>query len=83
MTTKNAAPPRVSYNRTIGVAAMQGRGFYYPWDSVVGSDGRLYVLGRALDGDPRGVRVTVLEPCLAFFPSLYIVVSHPLPLTTR
>lgn len=61
MTTKNAAPPRVSYNRTIGVAAMQGRGFYYPWDSVVGSNGRLYVLGRALDGDPRGVRVTVLD----------------------
>lgn len=49
------------YDRTIGVAAMQGRGFYYPWDNAIAPDGRLYVLGRGLDGDPRGVRVTVLD----------------------
>jgi DNA-binding beta-propeller fold protein YncE len=60
MTTTETAT-RVAYNRTVGVAAMLGRGFYYPWASVVGADGRLYVLGRGLDGDPRGVRVTVMD----------------------
>lgn len=52
---------RLVYNRTIGVAAMQGRGLYYPWDNAVAEDGKLYVLGRGLDGDPRGVRVTVMD----------------------
>ena len=61
MTTEAATGHRIGYNRTIGVAAMVGRGFFYPWASVVGSDGRLYVLGRGLDGDPRGVRVTVMD----------------------
>ncbi len=40
---------------------MEGRGFYYPWSAVVAHDGRLFVLGRGLEGDPRGVRVTVLD----------------------
>lgn len=40
---------------------MQGRGFYYPWSVAVGNDGRLYVLGRGSDSDPRGVRVTVMD----------------------
>ena len=60
-TTKAPAAQRISYNRTIGVAAMEGRGFYYPWDVAVAADGRLFVLGRGLDNDPRGVRFTVLD----------------------
>ena len=51
---------RITYSRTIGVAAMQGRGFYYPWSITVADDGRLFVLGRGSDSDPRGVRVTVM-----------------------
>ena len=52
---------RLSYNRTIGVTAMFGRGFYYPVDIVAGEDDRLYVLNRSSDGDKRGVRVTVMN----------------------
>ncbi len=51
---------RLNYHGTIGVAAMQGRGFYYPWSIAVADDGRLFVLGRGSDSDPRGVRVTVM-----------------------
>ena len=49
----------LKYSHTIGLSTMEGRGFYYPNDSVVGADGRLYVVSRTLDGDNRGVRVTV------------------------
>ena len=52
---------RLSYNRTIGVTAMFGRGFYYPVDIIGGKDGRLYVLNRSSDGDKRGVRITVMN----------------------
>lgn len=52
---------RLSYNRTIGVTAMFGRGFYYPVDIVAGEDDRLYVLNRSSDGDKRGVRITVMN----------------------
>ena len=52
---------RLTYNRTIGIAAMEGRGFYYPWSAAVADDGKIFVLGRGLDGDPRGVRVTVMN----------------------
>ena len=52
---------RLSYNRTIGVAAMQGRGFYYPWSATVADDGKIFVLGRGSDSDPRGTRVTVMN----------------------
>jgi DNA-binding beta-propeller fold protein YncE len=38
---------------------MEGRGFYYPSDAVIDMDGRLLVANRSLDGDPRGVRVTI------------------------
>jgi DNA-binding beta-propeller fold protein YncE len=52
---------RLTYNRTIGVAAMQGRGFYYPWDGAVADDGTIFILGRGSDSDIRGVRMTVLN----------------------
>ena len=52
---------RLTYNRTIGVTAMFGRGFYYPVDIVGGDDDRLYVLNRSSDGDKRGVRITVMN----------------------
>ena len=56
-----AASERLAYNRTIGLAAMSGRGLYYPMDSAIGADGRSYVLGRGSDADKRGVRVTVMN----------------------
>jgi len=52
---------RLKYNRTIGVAAMQGRGFFYPWSVALAKNGKIFVLGRGSEGDPRGVRITVMN----------------------
>ncbi len=52
---------RLSYNRTIGVTAMFGRGLYYPVDVAYDRDDRLYVINRSSDADKRGVRITVMD----------------------
>ena len=41
---------------------MQGRGYYYPSATAIGGDGKIYTVSRSLEGDPRGVRVTVTDP---------------------
>ena len=51
----------LKYDRTVGLAAMQGRGYYYPVDVAIRDDGRLYVLSRSHDGDTSGVRVTICD----------------------
>ena len=51
----------LEYTQTIGIVAMEGRGFEYPTDTVVGSNGRLYVLNRSRDLGERAVRITVLD----------------------
>ena len=51
----------LTYSHTIGLCTMQGRGYYYPSDSVVGKDSRLYVPSRSVEGDPRGVRITACD----------------------
>ena len=50
----------LAYSFTLGVAAMEGRGFYYPVDVGVGS-GRLYILGRSHEGDTRGIQVCMMD----------------------
>ncbi len=49
------------YDCTIGLSVMEGRGFYYPTDTVPASNGRLYVVNRSLEGVDRGVRVTMCD----------------------
>lgn len=49
------------YDRTLGLSVMEGRGFYYPADTVIGDNGRLYVVNRSLESVDRGVRVTVCD----------------------
>ena len=51
----------LEYSLTIGLIAMEGRGFEYPTDLVAARDGRLYVPNRARDLGERGVRVTVTD----------------------
>ena len=57
--TTHPATRRLVYNRTIGLTTIRIRGFYYPWSSALGEDGRLYVLRRC--HDTRGVHVTVVD----------------------
>ena len=52
---------RLAYSHTIGLSTMEGRGFYYPVDTLRADDGRLYTISRSLEGDTRGVRVTVYD----------------------
>ena len=51
----------LEYVDTIGLSTMEGRGFYYPSDTAVGSDGRLYVVNRSIETDIRGIRITVCD----------------------
>jgi DNA-binding beta-propeller fold protein YncE len=55
------------YQLTLGIAAMGGRGFYYPVDTALGNDGRIYVLGRSHDGDPRGIQICMMDLDSEFF----------------
>ena len=52
---------RLKYNRTIGVAAMQGRGFYYPWSGAVAENGKIFVMSRGTEFPSVGVRITVMD----------------------
>ena len=51
------------YERTLGMSVMEGKGFYYPNDAVVASNGKIYVLNRSLEarGSGRGMRVTICD----------------------
>jgi DNA-binding beta-propeller fold protein YncE len=51
----------LTYDRTLGLSVMEGRGFYYPADTVIGDNGKLYVVNRSLESVDRGVRVTVCD----------------------
>ena len=51
----------LEYSHTIGLSTMEGRGFYYPVDTARGKDGRLYTVSRSLEGDNRGIRVTMFD----------------------
>ena len=60
----NSGTGNITYQRTIGMSVMEGKGFYYPADSAFGPDGRIYVLNRSLElaGRGRGMRVAVCDP---------------------
>lgn len=51
----------LKYSHTIGMSTMEGRGYYYPVDTAIGQDGKVYTVNRSLDGDTRGVRVTITD----------------------
>ena len=55
------------YSHTIGLATMEGRGFFFPSDSAVGAGGRIYTVNRSVEIDTRGVRVTVYDLDSRFF----------------
>ena len=49
----------LEYSHTIGALTAEDQGFYYPMDTTIGNDGRIYTVSRAVEGYPRGVRVTM------------------------
>ena len=52
----------LKYSRTVGMTTMRGRGFYYPVDSAMARDGRIYVVNRSSERAPADtVRVTMLN----------------------
>ena len=51
----------LEYRMTLGMTTMEGRGFYYPTDTAIADDGRMYVANRSLENVTRGVRVTVCD----------------------
>tara|TARA_B100000686_G_scaffold352891_1_gene456398 strand:- start:223 stop:1269 length:1047 start_codon:yes stop_codon:yes gene_type:complete len=56
---------KLNYQRTIGMTTMDlgGKGFYYPNDTAITPDGKIYVLNRSLEagGGGRGMRVTICD----------------------
>ena len=63
MTTVHDLPEvkYLEYRMTLGMTTMEGRGFYYPSDTAIAADGRMFVANRSLDNVTRGVRVTVCD----------------------
>ena len=49
------------YDRALGMTVMDGKGFYYPVDTVAGPDDRLYVISRSKEETTRGIRVTMCD----------------------
>ena len=49
------------YDRTLGMTVMEGKGFYYPVDTIAGNDDRLYVISRSKEETTRGIRVTMCD----------------------
>ena len=51
----------VRYSHTLGIVAMEGRGFSNPVDLAVSSDGRIYVLSRTNPAQTYGIRIGMLS----------------------
>ena len=57
--TTEKQPQALEYDLTVGLSAIEGRGFYHPTDTAIAPNGMLYVPNRSVDEAPRGIRVTV------------------------
>ena len=59
--TTTQAKQILEYSHSIGLSTMAGRGFYYPVDTAFDDDGKVYTVSRSLDGDNRGLRITIYD----------------------
>ena len=57
----------LKYDRTMGMTVMEGRGFYYPVDTAIGRDDRMYVISRSKEESTRGIRVTICDVDSGYF----------------
>ncbi len=55
------------YDRTLGMTVMEGKGFYYPVDTIAGIEDRLYVISRSKEETVRGIRVTMCDLDSGYF----------------
>ena len=62
--------PHLDYRLTLGIVAMEGRGFEYPSDSFVAENDKIYVTNKSRDYGERGVRVTILDMDSDYFAEL-------------
>ena len=51
----------LKYDRTIGIVAMEGRGFSNPVDIAFSSDDRIYVVSRTNSLQPYGIRIGICD----------------------
>ena len=51
----------LQYERTIGIVAMEGRGFSNPVDIAFSSDDRIYVVSRTNSLQPYGIRIGICD----------------------
>ena len=58
---------RLEYSHTMGMTVMEGKGFYYPVDTAVGKNDRLYVISRSKEETARGIRVTICDGESGYF----------------
>ena len=62
VTKQNQKTQHMRYVRTVGMTTMTGRGFYFPIDSAMASDGKLHVLSRSVErAQAKDKRVTMLN----------------------
>ena len=61
MSTTTTTSQFIEYSLTVGMSAMEGRGFYYPTDTAIGKDGKFYVVNRSLETIDRGIRITMCD----------------------
>ncbi len=57
----------LEYSHTMGMTVMEGKGFYYPVDTAVGANDRLYVISRSKEETTRGIRVTLCDAESGYF----------------
>ena len=57
----------MEYSHTMGMTVMEGKGFYYPVDTAVGNEDRLYVISRSKEETTRGIRVTLCDAESGYF----------------
>ena len=67
MTTRNATSPRLRYDRTVGIVAMEGRGFSNPVDLAVSSESRIYVLSRTNTLQAYAIRIGICDLDSGYF----------------
>ena len=57
----------LKYSHTIGLCTMLGRGFMFPSDTAIASDGKLFTVSRGHPGDLRTRRVTSFDTDSQFY----------------